>query len=123
MANIMEQIIVVLQAENPKRPGSKARARYDLYKSGMTRQAALTAGITGGDLRWDTKHGFIKLVSAKQWEAEKKRKTGRKQVTKKQLETAKTVEVKKEDHEPLVRNMPTLNTDAPLNTPVGSAAA
>lgn len=67
--NIMEQVVVLLVKENPKRPGSKARERFAKYEMGMTRQQALDAGVTGGDLRWDVGHGFIKLVSPKQWKA------------------------------------------------------
>ena len=67
--NIMEQVVVLLKKDNPKRPGSKARGRFDKYEMGMTRQQALKAGVTGGDLRWDVKHRFIKLVSPQQWEA------------------------------------------------------
>ena len=74
MPNIMEYHIVLLQKENPKKPGSKARARYDHYRDGMTRDQALKAGLTGGDIRWDTKHGFIKLLSPAQYKAYKARK-------------------------------------------------
>lgn len=74
MPNIMEYHIVMLVSENPKKPGSKARARFDHYKTGMTRDQALKAGLTGGDIRWDTKHGFIKLLSPAQYKAYKARK-------------------------------------------------
>jgi hypothetical protein len=46
---------------NPKRDGSAAHARFAKYKSGMTIQQALDAGITRGDINWDSKpeQGFI----------------------------------------------------------------
>ena len=81
MANIMEYRIVLIQTENPKKPGSKARERYNGYKTGQTRDQALKAGLTGGDIRWDTKHGFIKLLSPaeyKKYEAKEKAKRSRK---------------------------------------------
>ena len=67
--NIMEQVVVLLVKENPKKLGSKARERFAKYKMGMTRQQALDAGLTGGDLRWDVEHRFIRLVSPKKWKA------------------------------------------------------
>jgi hypothetical protein len=46
---------------NPKRAGSAANTRFALYKSGMTIQQALDAGITRGDINWDSKQGFINI--------------------------------------------------------------
>lgn len=46
---------------NPKRKGSKSFDKFAKYKDGMTVEQAAAAGITGADLSWDTKHGFIKI--------------------------------------------------------------
>jgi len=46
---------------NPKRANSAAHARFALYKSGQTIQQALDAGVTRGDINWDSKQGFIVL--------------------------------------------------------------
>ena len=47
---------------NPKRKGSKSHAKFAKYRDGMTVEQAAAAGITGADLSWDTKHGFIKIA-------------------------------------------------------------
>lgn len=52
---------------NPKKPGSKAHARFALYSDGMTVGAFLAAGGTREDLRWDSKHGHITTYTARQW--------------------------------------------------------
>ena len=60
-----DQRIVVLCKENPKREGSSARDRFDLYetgKKGMTVKAALEAGVTSGDLNYDTDHDYIEIT-------------------------------------------------------------
>jgi hypothetical protein len=46
---------------NPKRKGSKSFDKFAKYKDGMTVEQAAAAGVTGADLSWDTKHGFIKI--------------------------------------------------------------
>ena len=60
--------------ENPKRPGSQTRARFALYKDGMTVTEALSLGITSRDIAWDSDtnakrgpdgKGFIELVPPK----------------------------------------------------------
>ena len=51
--------ITLLVAENPKR--GKSKARYDLYRSGMTTHEFVLAGGYAADIPWDVKHGFIKL--------------------------------------------------------------
>ena len=56
--------ITVLSKENPKREGTASWQRFKLYKSGMTVGDFIGKGGTMGDIRWDQKHGFIK-VSAK----------------------------------------------------------
>jgi antitoxin component of MazEF toxin-antitoxin module len=54
--------IKLLRPDNPKRPGSKSRARYALYKNGMTGAEAIAAGVLKVDLEWDLKHEFIALA-------------------------------------------------------------
>lgn len=46
---------------NPKREGSRSHGAFGLYKSGMTLQKAVDAGVTVGDIRWDLSHGFIAI--------------------------------------------------------------
>lgn len=46
---------------NPKRAGSASATRFAAYKSGMTVEAALAAGITTADLDHDSKKGFISV--------------------------------------------------------------
>lgn len=53
--------ITLLVDKNPKRPGSAAYDRFAQYESGMTVGTALEAGVLPEDLRWDTKHSFIKI--------------------------------------------------------------
>jgi hypothetical protein len=55
------QVITLLVA-NPKRPGSKAFARYANYKDGMTVAQALAAGLTREDFRWDVEKGHIAIA-------------------------------------------------------------
>ena len=59
-----DAVINVLAQSNPKREGSKARSRFDLYKPGMTvREYVAEAGPDGRrDLVWDRQHGFISLM-------------------------------------------------------------
>lgn len=44
---------------NPKKYGSASYQRYEAYREGMTVSEAKAAGITSGDLKWDTEKGFI----------------------------------------------------------------
>ena len=46
---------------NPKREGSAAHKRYNLYKVGMTIADALKAGVITADINWDVKQGFIEV--------------------------------------------------------------
>ncbi len=55
------KVITVVAKSNPKRAGSKAHARFALYKKGMTVGAAIKAGVWADDLRYDQKKGFITL--------------------------------------------------------------
>ena len=53
--------VITSIAPNPKKPGSKAYARYSLYSEGMTVQQYLVAGGESSDIRYDVEHGFIKV--------------------------------------------------------------
>lgn len=53
--------IRVVVPSNPKQVGSASRARFDLYKDGMTVSDAYDAGVRREDVRWDLAHGFIEL--------------------------------------------------------------
>ena len=46
---------------NPKK--RKAGERFALYRKGMTLEAAVAAGITAADIRWDLDHKFIRVVA------------------------------------------------------------
>ena len=56
------QRIVLLAKENPKRPGSKSFARFELYQHFNTTDEYLKNGGYAADLLWDADRGFIKLV-------------------------------------------------------------
>jgi hypothetical protein len=58
-------VITVLVKENPKKSGSAAHGRFGKYKSGCTVAAALKAGVTREDLRWDTAKNFIAIAAKK----------------------------------------------------------
>jgi len=60
-AEWLAQTITLLVDENPKKPGSKAAARWELYLEGMTVKEALAAGITRSDLRFNADNEFIAL--------------------------------------------------------------
>lgn len=49
---------------NPKREGSASAVRFALYKNGMTIQKALDAGVSSGDINFDSdaKRGFITIA-------------------------------------------------------------
>lgn len=57
------RVIVAVRRPNPKRAGSESAARYNKYKIGMTVEEALIAGLTTGDIEWDTsaKRAFVEL--------------------------------------------------------------
>lgn len=57
-------IIHMLREGNPKRPGSAAHPRYDLYQEGMTVKdyKALNKDFGSIDLAWDIDHGFIRVT-------------------------------------------------------------
>lgn len=49
---------------NPKREKSAANAAFALYRSNMTIQQALDAGVPAANIAWDLDKGFIKIVEA-----------------------------------------------------------
>lgn len=51
--------VVLTVAPNPKRAGSAAAARYAAWTPGHTIAQCLAAGLTRGDVRWDTDRGFV----------------------------------------------------------------
>jgi hypothetical protein len=60
--------ITVLRRDNPKRPGTKAHQRFELYENGMTvgafREKAIAAGLAKGgcgQLSHDVQKGFISV--------------------------------------------------------------
>jgi hypothetical protein len=53
--------VVTVLVPNPKRAGTAAHARYELYRTGQTVQQFLDAGGRSTDLAWDVAHGHVKL--------------------------------------------------------------
>ena len=56
--------LMVLRAggENPKKPNSKSRVRFDKYPRNMATVGdilKIEGGPNRGDLAWDKKHGYI----------------------------------------------------------------
>ena len=45
--------------QNPKRPGSKSHARFEMYKHARTRAQYIEAGGTTADFAYDLEHGFV----------------------------------------------------------------
>jgi hypothetical protein len=68
--------IRILVAENPKKPGSKAYARFQLYKEGMTVAAFLRSGGTRSDLHWDIDKKYIDIASGTATNGSAKQPTG-----------------------------------------------
>lgn len=55
--------VKVLIDHNPKREGSAAHSRFNLYgKGGDTVSTYLHRGVKAVDINWDVKHSFIELV-------------------------------------------------------------
>lgn len=65
--------ITLLVKENPKREGSSAHKRYELYRKHKDVAAYLKAGGKRSSLRYDVKHEYIKLSNVKT-KAEQKEK-------------------------------------------------
>lgn len=61
-----DSVITVLVASNPKKVGSKARDRFDLYRSGSTVAEAIRAGVTMADVKYDAAHRFVRVIRATQ---------------------------------------------------------
>merc|ERR1712083_998195 len=53
---------VKFQLTNPKRPGTAAHERYELYKRARTVKGALRLGAAKGDIAYDFSRGFLKYV-------------------------------------------------------------
>lgn len=62
---VVDGKITLLEKTNPKRAGSKAHKRYELYTKHKTIAAYLKAGGKRSTLRYDEKHGFIKTSGVK----------------------------------------------------------
>lgn len=60
-ARIVDGKITLIEKENPKRKNSKAYKRYELYRKHKDVAAYIEAGGKRSSLRYDSKHGFIKL--------------------------------------------------------------
>ena len=56
------RVVRLLVDHNPKKEGSKAFARFALYKDGQTVTEALAVGILAVDLAWDTRRKHIELL-------------------------------------------------------------
>lgn len=52
------------KTNNPKRSGSSAAKVFEVYRSGMTIQAAIDAGIPTANILWDKDKGFITIAEA-----------------------------------------------------------
>lgn len=73
-----KSVVELLKASNPKRAGGVSRARFDLYRTGMTVGEYLDAAFALekdksygrkrfrylADIRWDTERSFIRLHPA-----------------------------------------------------------
>ena len=62
---IADGTITLLVKENPKREGSSAHKRYELYRKHKNIAAYLKAGGKRSSLRYDAKHEYIKLSNVK----------------------------------------------------------
>ena len=57
----MDSKIKIVAKENPFREGSKGFSWFKKYQNGMTVSAAVAAGVPRAQVRWDLKHGSIKV--------------------------------------------------------------
>jgi hypothetical protein len=55
-------MVVTAVMPNPKKPSSESYARFAKWKVGLTLRQCLEAGITRGDVKWDTERGFVTLA-------------------------------------------------------------
>ena len=56
-----DNVKVALQADNPKKPHTKAYASYEKYRTASTIAEAKAAGATNSDLKNDFDKGFLQL--------------------------------------------------------------
>ncbi len=63
--SVVDGKITLLAKENPKREGSNAYKKFELYKKHKTIKAYLEAGGKRSSLRYDSKKGYIKLSNLK----------------------------------------------------------
>lgn len=63
--NDSSEVITLKTSVNPKKAGTKAFDRFELYVDGMTVAEAITAGVRREDLRWDTEHKHIEIKVVK----------------------------------------------------------
>ena len=54
-------IITIVIDHNPKRPGTKAHAAFESYKSSLTVGDARALGVTYRQMDYDIQHNFIKV--------------------------------------------------------------
>lgn len=62
---VVDGSIKLLEKTNPKREGSKAHKRYELYRKHKTIAKYLDAGGKRSSLRYDERHKYIKLSGVK----------------------------------------------------------
>jgi hypothetical protein len=55
------RIIVRVMLPNPKQYNSASWHRYNLYRQGMSCDEYYRAGGLAADVKWDSRHGFIRL--------------------------------------------------------------
>lgn len=60
-----DMVIRMLVRENPKREGSAAALRFAKYRDGIRVADAMERGVRASDLRYDQRHGYIELRSAR----------------------------------------------------------
>jgi len=64
-SRIADGKITLIEKDNPKRKGSRAHKRYELYRRNKSIADYLKAGGKRSTLRYDEKHGYIKLANVK----------------------------------------------------------
>ena len=57
------EILIEVQQENPKKPGSLSFERYEAYKAARTLEEMLSLGGVRGDFKHDVNKGFITVVT------------------------------------------------------------
>jgi hypothetical protein len=74
---VPESAVLKTVASNPKRPGSKAHAHYELYRVGLTvgkwleecKAKGLDVGYAKAGVLWDARHAFVTYDEPKAVEA------------------------------------------------------